>query len=112
MSEMLNSVKNQIETAGYLTRLSGGVVLTGGGALMPGTAELASEIFALPARIGYPARLGGLVPEYHSPIFATGVGLVQYGASRQGVEQLNMNTSEAGFTSVWARMRKWFGEFF
>jgi hypothetical protein len=52
------------------------------------------------------------VPEYHSPIFATGVGLVQYGASRQGVEQLNMNTSEAGFTSVWARMRKWFGEFF
>ena len=112
MSEMLSSVKNQIETAGYLTRLSGGVVLTGGGALMPGTAELASEIFGLPARIGYPARLGGLVPEYHSPIFATGVGLVQYGASRQGVEQLNMNTSEAGFTSVWARMRKWFGEFF
>lgn len=112
MSEMLSSVKNQIEAAGYLTRLSGGVVLTGGGALMPGTAELASEIFGLPARIGYPARLGGLVPEYHSPIFATGVGLVQYGASRQGVEQLNMNTSEAGFTSVWARMRKWFGEFF
>ena len=112
MSEMLSSVKNQIEAAGYLTRLSGGVVLTGGGALMPGTAELASEVFGLPARIGYPARLGGLVPEYHSPIFATGVGLVQYGASRQGVEQLNMNTSEAGFTSVWARMRKWFGEFF
>ena len=112
MSEMLSSVKNQIEAAGYLTRLSGGVVLTGGGALMPGTAELASEIFGLPARIGFPARLGGLVPEYHSPIFATGVGLVQYGASRQGVEQLNMNTSEAGFTSVWARMRKWFGEFF
>ena len=112
MSEMLSGVKTQIEAAGYLTRLSGGVVLTGGGALMPGTAELASEIFGLPARIGFPARLGGLVPEYHSPIFATGVGLVQYGASRQGVEQLNMNTSEAGFTSVWARMRKWFGEFF
>ena len=112
MSEMLSSVKTQIEAAGYLTRLSGGVVVTGGGALMPGTAELASEIFGLPARIGFPARLGGLVPEYHSPIFATGVGLVQYGASRQGVEQLNMNTSEAGFTSVWARMRKWFGEFF
>lgn len=112
MSEMLSSVKTQIDAAGYLARLSGGVVLTGGGALMPGTAELASEIFGLPARIGYPARLGGLVPEYHSPIFATGVGLVQYGASRQGVEQLNMNTSEAGFTSVWARMRKWFGEFF
>lgn len=112
MSEMLSSVKAQIETAGFLDRLSGGVVLTGGGALMPGTAELASEVFELPARIGYPARIGGLEPEYHSPIFATGVGLVLYGASRQGVEQLNMNASEGGFTSVWARMRKWFGEFF
>ena len=112
MSEMLSSVKAQIEGAGYLARLSGGVVLTGGGALMPGTAELATEVFGLPARIGYPARLGGLEPEYHSPIFATGVGLVQHGASQQGVEQLNMNASEAGFTRVWARMRKWFGEFF
>ena len=110
MSEMLSSVRAQIE-ATDLARLNG-VVLTGGGALMPGTAELATEVFEMPARIGYPARLGGLEPEYQSPIFATGVGLVQYGASRQGVEQLNMNASEAGFTSVWARMRKWFGEFF
>jgi cell division protein FtsA len=112
MSEMLGSVRSQIERAGYLSRLAGGVVITGGGSLLPGTEELASEIFGLPARIGYPARLGGLVEEYHSPIFATGVGLVQYGAAHLGVEQLNMDTSEAGFTSVWARMRKWFGEFF
>ncbi len=112
MSEMLSSVKTQIERAGYLSRLAGGLVLTGGGALLPGTAELASDIFSLPARVGYPMRLGGLVEEYHSPIFATAVGLVQYGATRLGVEQFDMNTSEAGFTSVWARMRKWFGEFF
>ena len=112
MSEILGSVRSQIERSGYLSRLAGGVVLTGGGSLLHGTIELAGEIFGLPARIGYPARLGGLVEEYHSPIFATGVGLVQYGASNLGVEQLNMNTSEAGFTSVWARMRKWFEEFF
>ena len=112
MSEILGSVRSQIERSGYLSRLAGGLVLTGGGSLLHGTIELAGEIFGLPARIGYPARLGGLVDEYHSPIFATGVGLVQYGASNLGVEQLNMNTSEAGFTSVWARMRKWFEEFF
>ncbi len=112
MSEILAGVRSQIERSGYLSRLAGGVVLTGGGSLLDGTIELVGEIFGLPARIGYPARLGGLVDEYHSPIFATGVGLVQYGASNLGVEQLNMNTNEAGFTSVWARMRKWFGEFF
>ena len=79
---------------------------------MPGTTELAAEIFGLPARVGYPARLGGLVEEYHSPIYSTGVGLVQYGAARQGVEHFDMQSSESGFTSVWDRMKKWFGEFF
>ncbi|MDR1908990.1 MAG: cell division protein FtsA, partial [Spirochaetaceae bacterium] len=37
-----------------------GVVLTGGGALMPGAAELASHIFSLPVRIGTPLPMGGL----------------------------------------------------
>ncbi len=112
MSEMLTSVRGQVERAGYLERLGGGVVLTGGGALMPGTTELAGEIFGLPARVGYPAKLGGLVEEYYNPMYSTGVGLVQYGAARQGIEHFDMQSSESGFTSVWDRMKKWFGEFF
>ena len=112
MSEMLTSVRSQVERAGYLERLGGGVVLTGGGALMPGTTELAGEIFGLPARVGYPAKLGGLVEEYFNPMYSTGVGLVQYGAARQSIEHFDMQSSESGFTSVWDRMKKWFGEFF
>jgi len=112
MAEIFGMVKEQIEKKGYLKLLGGGVVITGGGSLLPGTSELASEIFGLPARIGYPIRLGGLVEEYYNPMFATGVGLVLYGASHNGTEYFDTTSSEGTFSTVWERMQKWFKEFF
>ncbi|MDR1143228.1 MAG: cell division protein FtsA [Spirochaetaceae bacterium] len=63
--------------------LGGGVVLTGGGSQLLGAAELASEIFRLPVRVGAPLPVGGLVEEYQSPAFATAVGLVLEGCDRE-----------------------------
>jgi cell division protein FtsA len=106
-------VREQIERKGYLHHLGGGVVLTGGGSLLAGAADLASEIFGLPTRIGYPVRLGGLVEEYASPMYATGVGLVLHGASREASgEPFEMDAGEGAFTSTWERMRRWFKDFF
>jgi cell division protein FtsA len=112
MAEMLGMIREQIERKGYLGLLGGGVVLTGGGSLLAGVAELASEIFNLPARIGYPLRLGGLVEEYYSPIYSTGVGLVLYGAGKKETGYVDTSSSENTFSSVWDRMRNWFKEFF
>jgi len=112
MAEIFGMVKEQIDKKGYLKLLGGGVVITGGGSLLPGTSELASEIFGLPSRIGYPIKLGGLVEEYYNPIFATGVGLVLYGASHGGTEYFDTTSSEGTFSTVWERMQKWFKEFF
>ncbi len=112
MAEIFGMVKEQIEKRGYLHLLGGGVVLTGGGSLLAGAGELASEIFGLPARIGYPAKLGGLVEEFHDPIYATGVGLVLFGASQEGNEVIDVSDGEGTFTSVWDRMKKWLKDFF
>jgi len=88
-------------------------VLTGGGALLAGAGELASEIFGLPARVGYPVKLGGLVDEYHDPMYSTGVGLVMYGAASAGGEGFTPSASSEGeYSSVWERMRTWFKDFF
>jgi cell division protein FtsA len=87
-------------------------VLTGGGSLLPGTVELATEIFGLPARIGYPVKMGGMIEEYYNPIFATGVGLVMYGASKKEIRYMDTSTSESTFTNVWDRMKTWLKEFF
>jgi cell division protein FtsA len=112
MAEILGMVREQIDRKGYLHHLGGGVVLTGGASLVGGAADLAAEIFSLPARIGYPVRLGGLVEEYASPMYATGVGLVLHGASREASEPFELEAGEVGFTSTWERMRRWFKDFF
>jgi cell division protein FtsA len=111
MNEILEMVKEQLVKKGYLRLLGGGVVLTGGGSLIPGTVELAQEVFGLPARLGYPMSLGGLVEEYNSPIYATAVGLVMYGAESRskGTEGGNRN---ADFRGAMDRIKNWLKEFF
>ena len=58
-------------------RLSGSVILAGGGALLPGIAELASKEFKTDnVRIAQPANYGGPVETYRSPEFSTVIGLL------------------------------------
>lgn len=84
MEEIYRLVRDKVEQPGYWRMIKGGVVLTGGGALLPGAAELAYEVFGVPVRIGVPSSLGGLVEEYRNPAFSTAVGLVMLGAERLG----------------------------
>lgn len=80
MEEILEIASIEIKRSGYARHLAAGVVLTGGGSMIPGTAELASEILGMEARVGKPTGLaGGLVEEVSDPKFATAVGLVLYG---------------------------------
>ncbi len=80
MEEILEIAGIEIKRSGYARHLAAGVVLTGGGALIPGTAELASEVLGMEARIGRPLGLAtGMVEEVSDPKFATAVGLVLYG---------------------------------
>jgi cell division protein FtsA len=80
MEEILEIAAIEIKRSGYARHLGVGCVVTGGGALIPGTADLAAEIMGMEARIGRPMGLGGgLVEEVSDPKFATAVGLVLYG---------------------------------
>lgn len=84
MEEIFSLVREKVEQPGYWPLVKGGVVLTGGGALLPGAADLASRVFGLPVRIGSPSSLGGLVDAYRNPAYSTAVGLVLIGAERLG----------------------------
>lgn len=85
MEELLEFAYAEIRRSGYMERLSAGVVLTGGGSLLRGTEDLASDIFGLPVKIGIPVGCGrgGLAPEIENPQFATGIGLIRYGVRHQ-----------------------------
>lgn len=80
LEEILEIAAIEIKRSGYARDMAAGAVLTGGGSLTPGTAELAADILGLETRVGLPDGLsGGLVAEVSDPKFATAVGLVLYG---------------------------------
>ncbi|MDR2510566.1 MAG: cell division protein FtsA [Spirochaetaceae bacterium] len=68
-------VKEKLDKISATRPLGGGIVLTGGGAMLQGAADLAAQVFKLPVRIGDPLPLGGLADDYCSPEFATALGL-------------------------------------
>ena len=73
-------MRKRIEDTGLLEQLSAGVVLTGGAVLLQGMSEFAEEILGMPVRIGMPTGIKGITQLVHGPEYATGVGLVKYGA--------------------------------
>lgn len=117
MEEILNLVHRELIRSGFDEFLTGGVVLTGGSVLLDGMTELAEQIFHLPVRIGFPTGVGGLVDVVNSPAYATGVGLVLYGArvsdNRPAAKAPARQTNSTGlFERVRNRMAEWFTEHF
>ncbi|MHB8141329.1 MAG: cell division protein FtsA [Vulcanimicrobiaceae bacterium] len=85
----------------------GEVVLTGGGALLPGIEPLAEEVFGLPVRVGLPnAVIGGLTDALRAPQYATAIGLVLFGPD--GGERFPK--SRAGVSWL-GRLRRWLKDF-
>jgi cell division protein FtsA len=80
VEEIFAVVRKRIEDTGMLEQLSAGAVLTGGAVLLEGMTEFAEEILGMPVRIGFPTGVKGITQLVHGPQYATGVGLVKYGA--------------------------------
>jgi cell division protein FtsA len=120
MEEIFRMVKEKLDKLNLSRPLGGGVVLSGGGAQLPGVVELANNILKLPARVGSPIPspgLGGLVEEYRSPAYATAVGLVLEGDDRErrAVSERGAETRQGdkGQAVLFGKLRKWLkDEFF
>ena len=107
VEEIFTLVDQEIERTGLKELLASGVVITGGSALLPGIAEIADQVFQLPARIGYPQRIFGLVDVVNGPMFATAVGLVLYGMEHQPQRKFRIRDGNI-FNRVTLRMKSWF----
>jgi cell division protein FtsA len=81
MEEIIDAVMFEIENSEYADKLSAGVVITGGGALLRHLQQLVRFRTGMDVRIGYPnAHLAGSVAEdINQPMFATSVGLILKG---------------------------------
>ena len=113
MAEIFSMVSEKISSVTRSRQLSGNVIITGGGALLPGVVELASEIFQTQAvRIGIPGNFGGLTSEYRSPDYATVLGLVLDAYERRGTAEAEPNQSERKTKPKFDWLRGWIKEFF
>jgi cell division protein FtsA len=77
-------IQAELRRSGFEDMVPAGIVLTGGTSKMEGVVELAEEIFHMPVRVGYPQAVQGLNDIVRNPIYATSVGLLQYGVDHQG----------------------------
>jgi cell division protein FtsA len=112
VAEILTMVRSRIESKGYAGKLAGGVVLTGGGALLPGVVEMAQDIFGSAARIGVPTRQGGLTAEFQSPDYAAAVGLVMFGAEYLNPEgQENPGGERPPEGGIFPSLKRWLKNF-
>jgi cell division protein FtsA len=103
--ELMQHVARETNTA--KAQISGGVFLTGGGAMVRGLAEVAEQVFDAPTRAGFlePSYFGGLVEEVHGPQWATGCGLALCSMRSQ------MRSQGMGGKSSARRVAEWFGNF-
>ncbi|MDQ7063921.1 MAG: cell division protein FtsA [candidate division KSB1 bacterium] len=110
MEEILMLAYNEVKKSDYIHLMTAGVVLTGGGAMLPGAVELAEEIFQMPVKLGLPQRIESVSDEVQKPSHATGVGLILYGLENQDLLDGPFGDSESHvFNKILERMRKWFG---
>lgn len=111
--QVVELIYNEIKRSGYEGLLPAGIVLTGGAAQLHRFDELVREMLGMPVRIGVPADLSGLADSLDSPTYATGVGLLRWGA-RHGLSMLgpaHRSEERQGWGNVYERFKGWLREF-
>jgi cell division protein FtsA len=90
MEEILDHVIYEIETSGVADKLSAGIVLTGGGALLRHLPQLVKFKTGYDVRVGYPNEhlAAESIEEANQPMFSTSIGLLLKGhESKQKVKE-------------------------
>jgi len=104
--ELFTLIQAELRRSGYEDLIAAGIVLTGGTSKMEGVVELAESIFHAPVRLGSPVQVQGLDDIINNPIYATGVGLLQYAAERQ--RDPNREQTKDSSESVLTKVKKFF----
>lgn len=110
--EIFCQIQDEIQRVGYERQISSGIVLTGGGCLLPGIPEIAEQILDLPARRGIPQGVGGLSEEISSSEYATALGLVLTGYKAKLGNTKNYLKNTNGLKRKAAKIRDWIANIF
>jgi cell division protein FtsA len=111
MEEIFSLALREVKRTNLGQLLAAGVIITGGGALLEGSVELAEQIFDMPARLGTVQGCNGIEGVTTSPVHATAIGLVLYGLNQKKLH-LNGQNGKRPAPSLVGRIKDWFKEYF
>ncbi len=86
LTQLFDRIKQDL-TRNRLLNVPGGVVLVGGGAIMPGVVELAQRVLGVNVRLYVPNQVG-----IRNPLFANVISLVDYIGRMSDVERIAQET--------------------
>ncbi|MFC1870318.1 cell division protein FtsA [Chloroflexota bacterium] len=109
VEEILRLILLELPRSEYEALVPAGLILTGGGANLPGIATLGLDILRLPVRVGKPAGLAGIADPLCNPAYATGVGLLLWGAKNEGERNGPHRGLGASFRRMAVKLSRLFG---
>jgi cell division protein FtsA len=109
VEEICEMVMQETKRAMNGDMISAGLVLTGGTANLAGIATVAEQVTGLPARVGVPQNLQGLVDMLGDPAYATGVGVLEWAIHEfeMGAWQQSSRRAPAMGGDLWQRVQRW-----
>lgn len=111
LEEIFDRITAELKRIDRDGKLPAGIVLTGGGAALPGTVEFAKHYLRLPVSVGVPSETDTIIDQVVDPSFATVVGLSLWGSNFTG------SFSDFSFTKPFkgllesqnvVKLKKWF----
>ena len=106
IEELLFLIRDEIHISGFEDVIKSGIVLTGGSSRIAGIIDLAEAIFHLPVRQGLPNYEGSISQVVCNPIYATGIGLAQFGHTNK--HQMQQSANSYALPTILKRVKSWF----
>lgn len=91
VEEILRLVLLELPGSDYESVIPAGLVLTGGSSNLSGIETLGCDVLKLPVRVGCPLHITGITDSLRDPAYATGVGLLLWGAKHPGHRNTEFN---------------------
>ncbi len=106
--EIFELIWQELVQNGFEDLVVSGVVLTGGTSKMEGAVKLAESVFKIPVRLGAPLETMGMQDVLNNPIYATAVGLLQYGYNLQSDKKIIQGIDKSKAEGKLRRLQQWF----
>lgn len=113
IQEIFDLVNKELRRINKQRLLPAGVVLVGGGSMMPGAVDLAKRELGLPAQLGFPSEVEGIIEKVNDPAFATATGLILWAIrmDRGNIQKSILSSSIYSASDTVNKIKKWLRAF-